>query len=333
MRTPLTLAALVLALIVAAVAGAVNGAVRVDPATLLAAVLHPFRHDTAGTILWSLRYPRVIVAATVGAALALAGTLLQGLLRNPLVDPSIVGVSGGAGAAVAIAVALGAAPPALPPIGFAAGLGTAFLVATIARRGSALDATRLILAGISLSALFAAVVALVITSLAPFGAAQQILAWLAGSIGGRDWSDLRAVTPYLVIAAVTTGTTIGGLDVLQLGERRATALGLHVGRLQWTVLAAAALFTAAAVALAGIVGFVGLIVPHLARRLIGHRHSAVFPAAALLGATLTIVADTISRTLVAPRELPLSVLLAFVGVPAFLYLFTRRSSAREILGA
>lgn len=276
--------------------------------------------------MWSLRLPRIAIAATVGAALALAGTLMQALLRNPLIDPYITGVSSGAGAAIAIGVTLGIGIAAIPALGFAAGLGTAVLVAVLARRGSGLDGERLILAGVSISALMSALIALALTRLGHGNASEAIIAWLAGSLSGRGWSDLAAAAPYALGGAALGCATIPALNVVRVGERRAATLGVDVVRLQWIVLAAAALLTAAAVALAGLLGFVGLIVPHLASRATGSDLRAGVPAAVALGAALVIVADALSRALFAPLEIPLGVLLAFVGVPAFLYLYLRGAS-------
>jgi iron complex transport system permease protein len=299
------------------------GGVALSPHDLLAALLQPGAHGEAATIVWSLRLPRVAIAATVGAALALAGTLLQALLRNPLVDPYITGVSSGAGAAIAIAITLGVALPAVPALGFVAGLTTSIVVAVLARRGSGLDAERLILAGVSISALMSALIALALTRLEPGSASDAIIAWLAGSLAGRGWVDLAAALPYALTGAAIGIATIPALNVLRVGEQRARTLGVDIVRLQWALLAAGALLTAAAVALAGLVGFVGLIVPHLARRLVGADLRLGVPAGLALGASLVMLADAASRTLFAPLEIPLGVLLAFIGVPAFLYLYLR----------
>lgn len=302
------------------------GGTTIAPHDLFAAIVHPNVPSDAATIVWQLRLPRIAIAATVGAALALAGTLMQALLRNPLIDPYITGVSSGAGAAIAIAVALGIALAAVPAIGFVAGLATAVLVAVLARRGTGLDAERLILAGVSISALMSAFIALALTRLAHGNASAEIIAWLAGSLSGRGWSDLAAASPYAIVGAVLGIATIPSLNVVRLGERRAATLGVDIVRLQWILLAAAALLTAAAVALSGLVGFVGLIVPHLARRLVGADLRAGVPAAIALGAALVILADAASRAMFAPLEIPLGVLLAFIGVPAFLYLYLRGSA-------
>ena len=299
------------------------GGVTIPPDRVLQALLHPHAHNDASLILWTLRIPRVCIAAFVGASLALAGTYMQALLRNPLVDPYLTGISSGAGAAVAVAVVVGVSPPLLTPLGFVCGLATAVLVAVLARRGSGLDRERLILAGVSISALLAAVVTLALLRLARDVAAETLLAWLAGSLAGRGWSDLVAAAPEAVIGGFIGAFGIPALNVLRIGEGRAATLGVDVTRLQWLLLIASTLLTAAAVALAGLVGFVGLIVPHLARRIVGEDLRVVVPAAALAGASLVVAADALARALAAPGEVPLGVLLAFVGVPTFLVLYLR----------
>ena len=307
----------------AMLAGVAFGGSTVDPGSLVSAIAHPHAGGDAATIVWALRIPRVVIAAVAGASLALAGVVLQALLRNPLVDPYLTGVSSGAGAAIAIAVTLGVTPVAVPPLGFASGLATAILVAALARRGSGLDPERLILAGVSLSALLSACVTLAIERLARGVASEEILAWLAGSLAGRGWTELAAAAPEAIAGAVIAAAAIPALNVLRLGERRAAALGVDVTRLQWALLVAATLLTSAAVALAGLVGFVGLIVPHLARRIVGADLRALVPASILGGAALVVLADALARTLFAPAELPLGVLLAVVGVPVFLFLYLR----------
>lgn len=303
--------------------GLAVGGAALAPGALLDALAHPGSHSEAATIVWSLRLPRIAIAATVGASLALAGTLMQALLRNPLIDPYITGVSSGAGAAIAVAVTLGVGVAVVPALGFVAGLATAVVVAVLARRGSGLDAERLILAGVSISALMSAFIALALTRLGNGASSEAIIAWLAGSLSGRGWVDLAAAAPYALVGAALGIATIPALNVVRIGERRAATLGVDIARLQWILLAAAAMLTAAAVALSGLVGFVGLIVPHLARRLVGSDLRAGVPAGIALGASLVIVADAASRALFAPLEIPLGVLLAFIGVPVFLYLYLR----------
>ena len=317
------LAGLALLVPVAMLIGIAVGGTPIEPGALMHALLHPREGGDAATIVWALRVPRVAIAATVGAALALAGTLLQALLRNPIVDPYLTGVASGAGASIAVAATIGVAPFLVPPLGFCSGLATAVLVAVLARRGPRLDPERLVLAGVSISALLSAVVTLAIERLARGTASESIIAWLAGSLAGRGWPELAAAAPEAILGVVLGVATIPALNVLRLGEGRAAALGVDVTRLQWALLVASTLLTAAAVSLAGLIGFVGLVVPHLARRVVGADLRTLVPGAVLTGATLVVLADALARTLAAPAEIPLGVLLAFVGVPTFLVLYLR----------
>ncbi len=320
-------AALGLGLLAALALGLLVGGSTLSPATVFTALTHPHATGDAVSIVWALRLPRVAIAACVGGALAVAGLLLQSLLRNPLVDPFLTGVSAGSAAAIALAVAAGVAAPFVPGLGFVAGLGTALLVAALARRGTGVDAERLILAGVSLSALFSSIVTLVLLRLGRTDG-DAILAWLAGSIASRGWGELGATAPELILGCALAALAAPSLNALRLGPSVARAVGVDIPRTQWLVLAASTLLAAAAVTLSGIVGFVGLIVPHVARRIVGSDVRASLVASALLGATLVPLADALARSLLPPLEIPLGVLLAFIGVPAFLYLYLRPAKAR-----
>ncbi len=310
----------------AAAASLVVGATPLSLPEVAGALAHPHVTGVLHTIVWDLRLPRVCIAATVGASLALCGAMLQGMLRNPLVDPYLTGVSAAAAAAIAIAILAGAAAPATPAIGFVAGLGAAVLVAALARRGTGIDANRLILAGVSLSTLFAAIVTLAIVRAQSSDYAGTIVAWLAGSMAGRGWHELAVTAPYVAVGLVLALLAVAPLNALRVGELRARSVGVDVDRAQWLMLAASSLLAASSVVLAGLVGFVGLIVPHIARRIVGSDARALLPACAAIGAALCMLADAVCRRIVAPAELPIGVLLAFIGVPAFLYLYLRPSA-------
>jgi len=318
---------LALASLVPAVAAAslLVGGTPLGAAAIANQLLHPHGDGVANVIVWQLRLPRVCIAATVGASLGICGALLQGMLRNPLADPYLTGVSAAAAAAIALCVLAGVAVSATPFVGFAAGLGAALLVAALARRGGGIDANRLILAGVSLSTLFAAIVTLALVRAQSSGYASTIVAWLAGSMAGRGWHDLALVLPYCAGGLMLALACVSPLNALRAGDLRARAVGLDVDRTQWLILAATSLLAASSVVLAGLVGFIGLIVPHLARRIVGSDARALLPACAALGATLCMLADAVCRRIVAPAELPIGVLLAFIGVPAFLYLYLRPS--------
>jgi iron complex transport system permease protein len=322
------LAALLLLALCASAAGLLIGGTALGGGEILHALMHPNGPGVVDRIVWDLRLPRVCIAAVVGACLALCGALLQGMLRNPLVDPYLTGVSAGSAAAIAVALLIGVAPAGLPAIGFGAGLAAAILVAALARRGSGIDSNRLILAGVSLSTLFAAIVTLAIVRAQSSDFAGAVVAWLAGSMAGRDWHDLWTVAPYAGAGIVLATFSVPALNALRVGDVRARSAGVDIDRAQWIILAASSLLAASSVVLAGMVGFIGLIVPHIARRLVGSDARVMLPACALLGAALCTVADAICRWIVAPAELPIGVLLAFIGVPAFLYLYLRQGAPR-----
>jgi iron complex transport system permease protein len=323
---------LVLAVPLAAAASLLVGGTSLSIAQIAAQFVHPHEAGVLNTIVWQLRLPRVCIAATVGASLALGGAMLQGMLRNPLADPYLTGVSAAAAAAIAIAVLAGVTASVIPAVGFLAGLGAALLVAVLARRGSGLDANRLILAGVSLSTFFAAIVTLAVVRAQSSDYASTIVAWLAGSMAGRGWHDLAVVAPYAGVGAILAFASSAALNALRIGEVRARAVGLDVDRAQWMILTGSSLLAASSVVLAGLVGFVGLIVPHLARRIVGSDARVLLPACMAIGAALCMVADAVCRAVVAPAELPIGVLLAFIGVPAFLYLYLHPPASSRSVG-
>lgn len=323
----LRLAALLGLAILAMLGSLLAGGTWISLPQVLGALAHPQGGSDAATIVWQLRMPRVLIGALVGTALSVAGALLQGLLRNPIVDPFLTGVSAGAAVAIVIGMTAGVALAAIPALGFAAGIATALVVAALARRGSGIDATRLILAGVSLSSLFSAIIALVLTRLQTTDAAPAIIGWLAGSLAGRGWSDLAFALPYALAGIVLALASVPSLNALRLGDVRAASIGVDVSRAQWLILCSASLLTACAVTLSGTVGFVGLIVPHIARRVVGSDVRYGIAASAFIGAALTVCADALCRSVAAPTEIPIGVLLAFVGVPAFLYMYLRSERA------
>lgn len=278
-------------------------------------------------IIWQWRLPRVILVALVGAGLALAGVLMQALLRNPLADPYLLGLSSGASAAAAAAIvwlpAAFVAAVGLPVLAFAGAM-SAFLI-TLGLSfspGRGLDRLVLILAGIAVSLFFQSITAFFLHIADPH-VTQQALQWLMGSAAGTKWEDLL---PLAIVVPVLVATAYGFapmLDAVLLGDERATALGVPVNVLRMGFFSAAALLTGLAVAAAGIVGFVGLIVPHMARLLIGAAHRRLVPLAALLGAIVLVLVDLLCRIVLAPKELPLGVLLALLAAPPFVLILRR----------
>jgi iron complex transport system permease protein len=274
------------------------------------------------TVLWELRLPRVLLALAAGAALALSGAWLQSLLRNPLADPGLLGISAGA-ALGAVTVGVGLGLPLLAPWGaLAGGWGLAWLGYRLTQRRGVVDLAGLLLVGIALNALAGALLGLL---LALTGDAQlrQWLFWQWGSLSGAAWPGLVGLTLVLLLGVWASVRAAVTLDVLLLGEADAEYLGVRVAWMQGLGLFLVAALTGVVTALVGVVGFVGLIAPHLARLCVGAGHRRVLPLAALLGAQLLLGADTLARSLLAPTELPLGIVTALLGAPVFLGLWWR----------
>jgi iron complex transport system permease protein len=308
------------ALTVAAFALALSaGSVAIEPASVLRALLAT-GDETQRTIVRELRLPRAIAAFAAGGALALAGALLQVLLRNPLADPYVLGVSGGAAAGALTAMLLGAALWLVPVGAFGGAFASTVIVFSLARGTGAWSPTRLLLTGVVVAAGWGAVVALIL-SLAPETQLRGMLFWLICDLSAPPvaCSTLAA----LVVALAAALPFAGDLNALTRGETTAAALGVDVERLPWLLFALAALLTATAVTTAGAIGFVGLIVPHAVRLVIGNDQRVLLPASALAGGALLLVADTLARQITAPAQLPTGVITALIGVPTFLYLLRR----------
>lgn len=299
---------------------------------VLAVVLGP-AHVPAAELLTSpivrdLRVPRALLAFLVGGALGTAGASLQALVRNPLADPYLLGLSGGAGLGVVAAIALHAAGPwALPVAAFAGALGAMGLVYRLGLVGGAeLDPRVLILAGVAVGA-FAAAVTTAVVSLSDATELRNAFLWLWGGLSAASWDTVRVMAIYAPLPLAVLYAAARPLDLLALGDEPARHLGADVERVKRRVYVAASLLTAAAVAVSGVIGFVGLIVPHVMRTLWGHRHRTLLPASFFGGGTLLALADTLARTAIAPRELPVGIVTALVGVPVFTLLLRRWTTA------
>ncbi len=277
--------------------------------------------STTVTIVRDLRVPRALLAFLVGGSLAVTGAALQALIRNPLADPYLLGLSGGAGlgAVGAIALHLGGTW-ALPVSAFAGALVAVALVYRLAVvTGSVLDTRVLLLGGVVVGA-FAASLMGAIMVISPAAELRNALLWLLGGFEGASWHTVSVFSAYAVVPVASIYLAGRSLDLLTLGEEPAQYLGADVERVKRLVYVAASLLTAAAVAVSGIIGFVGLVVPHAIRILWGHLHRSLLPAAFLLGGTLLVGADALARTVLAPVELPVGVVTALVGVPVFVLL-------------
>ncbi|MFC3099063.1 FecCD family ABC transporter permease [Alteraurantiacibacter palmitatis] len=322
-RTPRLIGAILAALAALAfLASLTLGPVAVHPAALFVpgTELHG---DAAMLIMREIRLPRALLALLIGAALGASGAALQGFLRNPLAEPGVIGVSAFAalGAVIALYTGLSSAVPlALPVLATGAALLAAGLLYVLAGRASTLT---LILAGVALSSLAGALTALALNlSPNPF-AAQEIVFWLMGSLTDRSLLHVALATPFILAGLVLLLLAARALDVLTLGEEAATSLGVDLARLRWQVVLGTALSAGAATAVAGVIGFVGLVVPHLLRPVLGHRPAVLVPMSALGGGLLLLLADIAVRLVTPGAELKLGVVTALVGAPFFLWLVLR----------
>ncbi len=325
-------------LILAAVAGVVIGSttlewpmvVRVLAMKLLPASwldLPPItRADEA--IVWLLRVPRVLVAAIIGAGLATAGAIMQSLFRNPLAEPSLTGVGPGAvlGAVAVFVSGWGAASVvAVPLAAIGSALAALTLVYTIATRGGSTPITTLLLTGIAVGAFLTAMSSLLLSiNIVTWQVAQEVVFWMMGGLDSRTWAHVGISTPFVFVGLCAAMLQARTLDLLLLGEEAASSLGVDVEPAKRLLVATSAILTGASVAVAGLVGFVGLIVPHAVRLLLGPGHRTLLPASALAGAAFVILCDLAARTVRPPAEIRLGVVTAMCGAPLFLLLMVRR---------
>ncbi|MCG5119767.1 iron ABC transporter permease [Streptomyces sp. T7(2022)] len=316
-------------LLLAALTGLALGSVRVPPGEVLAA-LTGSEPTPLAPVIWNVRLPRVLLAVVVGAGLAVAGTVLQALVRNPLADPFLLGASSGAstGAVLVIVAGVGTGllgTVALPVAAFAGSMGALVAVYAMARRGGTMTTGRLILAGVAVQYILSA-----LTTEAEH--ARAILFWTLGGLGGARWDSL-----FLPAAVLIAGTGLllalsRPLDLLLAGEEGATVLGLDTHRFRAGAFVLASLVTGVLVAVSGAIGFIGLMVPHAARLLAGAGHRRLLPVTALGGALFLVVADLVARTVAAPEEIPVGVITALTGGPFFLWLLRRSSRGEGVTG-
>ncbi|NMA92844.1 MAG: iron chelate uptake ABC transporter family permease subunit [Firmicutes bacterium] len=282
--------------------------------------------DTTGAIIWQLRLPRIILGFLVGASLAVAGTSFQGLLRNPLADPYTLGVS--SGAALGATAAMLFIPQgsislsfSIPLFGFAGGLLALLIVYRLGRVGGRLPVVTVLLAGVIISSFFSALI-----SLGMIFAGQQLRSiyfWLAGGLALKGWPYVVLIIPYFIVGLLVLLYYAGDLNIILLGEESALSSGVEVEKVKKVVLVAASLVTAGAVSVSGMIGFVGLIVPHAMRIIMGPDHRLLLPAAALGGGLFLVAVDTAARTVLAPVEIPVGIVTAFLGAPFFIILLRR----------
>lgn len=336
-RPVVLLGVLAVALVVACVAGAGMGAYAISPAEVLSSILHRLGVEVGSvpagygeSVLWDIRFPRVLLAVVVGGALGCAGAAMQGTFSNPLAEPGVVGVSSGAALGAVASIALGfsfAGTWSLTVAAFVGGVATVLIVYAAARSDGRTEMVTLILTGIAVNALAGAVIGL-LTFFSDDAELRSITFWTLGSVAQATWAKVAVVAPLAVVGVVAASTQAGKLDLLALGERSARHLGVDVERLRIVMLVVVAVLTASAVAVSGIILFVGLVIPHLVRMVAGPGHRVLLFASALGGATILVLGDLVARTIAAPAEVPLGVLTSLLGAPFFFWLL-RRTRARQ----
>ena len=277
-------------------------------------------------IVWELRLPRVITAAAVGAGLAICGAVMQAITRNPLADPYLLGLSSGASLGAVAVLLLGVAV-VLPFAAFVGALAALAATLLLASALGTITPTRTVLAGLAVSALASAITSLVIFWTVTGDSYREILGWLLGSLAGARWPAVAISVIALVIAGIPILLTGRVLDAFAFGDTAAASLGVNVPATRWGLLAASALLTGAMVSVSGSIGFIGLVLPHAVRLIVGPGHRALLPLTALVGAIVLVWADTLARTLFDPRELPVGIVTAILGAPVFAVILARKRSA------
>lgn len=339
LRATGTLLALPLMLLAAVILAVGTGAVAISPAQVVSIFLAPLGvsplqgyEDQQAAVLWAIRLPRVVLGILVGAGLAIAGAAMQGLFRNPLADPGLLGISSGASLAAAMSVVLGFhafGMYSLPAAAFVGSLLSTAIIYLLSQDRGRVNVTTMLLAGIAINALCGAGTGLM-TYLATDEQLRTMTFWNLGSLGGATWPTVLSALPLIALGVLVLPLAARALNALMLGESGAAHLGIPVQAVKWLIVSLVALSVGAGVAVAGTIGFVGLVVPHLLRLVTGPNHRTLLPASALLGATLLVLADLISRTVAVPAEVPIGIVTALLGAPFFLYLL--RQGRREIRG-
>ncbi|WP_438503458.1 FecCD family ABC transporter permease [Deinococcus alpinitundrae] len=303
------------------------GSVPISPADTLKAIGHGLSGaELSGNdvIVWQLRLPRVALGWLVGAALGVSGGAFQGVFRNPLADPYLMGVASGAGLGATLVIALGLATLWLPLFALTGAMLSVFTALLIAREGNRLPPARLILAGVVVGSILTAFTTYLLLQNAD--RIRQVFAFTLGNLAFAGWPQVGRLLPYVLIGGGALLLLARALNTLQLGDLTARSLGLPVERLRLLVIVAASLCTAGAVSYAGIIGFIGLVTPHLVRRLWGADHRILLPISAIAGGTLLVLSDLLARTLTRPAELPVGVVTTLLGGPFFLYLLRRQKT-------
>lgn len=312
------------AVLFAAILGCVVGAAGLEPGDVIRAMIDAIPGvsvdsgltEVQTTILFEIRMPRVVLGAVVGAVLAVAGASYQGVFRNALADPFLLGVAAGAGLGATVAFAASGDSTLVALLAFVGGMAAVVMTYGLGRSVGGRSPTSLILAGVAVSAFATAVQTYILQQ--NVETLREVYSWLLGRLVTVGWTEVRSLLPYAVVALVVLWGGRRLLDVMSLGDEEAVALGVKVGRVRIVMVVAATLATAAAVAVSGLIGFVGIIVPHTVRLIFGWSYRVIIPLSAFFGAAFLMLADVAARTLMAPAELPIGVVTAFFGAPFFL---------------
>lgn len=308
--------------IFAMVASLTLGSVDISFSTIVHTLLGNVQ-TTDEMVIWNIRFPRNIVGALVGANLAVAGAILQAVMKNPLADPGIVGVSSGAGlAGVIMLIFMPEASILLTPVAFVGAMLSAAAVYALAWKNG-IRPTRIILAGVAVSAFLGSGISALLVFYSD--KVQGALLWMVGGLSARSWPQVETLFPYTILGLVLALAGCKALTILSLGDETARGLGVPVERVRFSMTAVAALLAAGAVSVAGLIGFVGLVVPHIVRLIIGTDYKYVIPGSAILGAGVLVFCDTLGRVAFSPIEIPAGIIMAFLGAPFFLYLLRRSS--------
>jgi len=305
------------------------GSSYINPIDVISYILNNNQISASTAIIISeIRLPRIILAFIVGAGLAVAGSVFQAIIRNPMVDPYIIGISAGAGTGVMVALFLGIEISVLnlssiPVFAFIGAVSTVFIVYQLAKVGKKLPVLTFLLAGVAMSFILNSVMSFLMVLRTEN--LQQLVYWLMGSLAGSSWSDIQMVLPYFLAALAVIVFYLKDLNILLLGEESAAHLGLNVERTKIILLGSASLITASVVSVSGSIGFIGLVVPHITRMIIGPDHRKLIPLTALFGGGFLLVADTAARTIMAPMELPVGIITALAGGPYFIHLLRNKS--------
>ncbi|MDR7855763.1 iron ABC transporter permease [Tissierella sp.] len=302
-----------------------NGAVKISPLSIIKSIF--VEQDTTNfQIIWNVRLPRTIVAALVGICLSLSGAILQGIMRNPLAGPNIIGVSSGGGFFALIILIIFPQYYYLVPIGaFIGALSATLFIYSLAWKEGVLP-TRLVLAGVAVSSLFSAGSNGLMTFFPD--RVQGVLGFMVGGLSAITWKDVRMILPYAILGVILLLFLPDKLNILMLGDEVATGLGLKVERTRFLFIIISSLLAGAAVSVVGLLGFVGLIVPHMARLFVGSDYRYLFPGTLFFGGSIVMICDTLARILFAPTEIPVGIIMSALGAPFFLYLLRKKEVAK-----